>query len=49
MKSNRYEDNVATGSPLCVVCHEPTDGLASLPTANGGRVHVACAPATPVA
>lgn len=50
MNTNRYEDNVPAGSPICPVCHTATDGLASLPTADGGRVHVACvksAPASP--
>jgi hypothetical protein len=54
MNTNRYEDNIPTGSPICAVCHTATDGLASLPTPDGGRVHVACvepapeAPAGPV-
>lgn len=33
---------IPTGSPLCRVCGDPTDGTASLPTDDGGRVHRAC-------
>lgn len=33
---------VPTGSPVCRVCGDPTDGTASLPTDDGGRVHRAC-------
>lgn len=33
---------VPTGSPICPVCSKETDGYASQPLADGGRIHNAC-------